>query len=88
MTIIIVGAKETHEKWLYTGLNLSKSRNMEYWLYISLFAAAVAVYAMINILMARMPNNKKMIWFAIVIIFPVIGPIIYLLRRKSIVEAS
>lgn len=61
---------------------------MDYWLYISLFAAAVAVYAMINILMTRMSNSKKMLWFVLVVLVPILGPIIYLVMRKSIVGAS
>lgn len=61
---------------------------MNYWLYISLFAAAIAVYAMINILMTRMSNNKKMLWFVLVVVLPIVGPLIYLLKRKSIAGAS
>ncbi|WP_420318549.1 PLDc N-terminal domain-containing protein [Ekhidna sp.] len=61
---------------------------MNYWLYISLFAAAIAVFSMVNVLLARMPNNKKALWFALVVIFPIVGPLIYLLKRKSIVETS
>ena len=61
---------------------------MDYWLYISLFAAAVAVYAMINILMTRMSNGKKMLWFVLVVLIPILGPIVYLLMRKSIAGAS
>lgn len=57
---------------------------MNIWVYIGVFAVAVAVYAMINILLARFSNNKKMIWFAIVVLVPVIGPLVYLLSRKSI----
>ncbi|MEQ6168810.1 PLD nuclease N-terminal domain-containing protein [Ekhidna sp. MALMAid0563] len=61
---------------------------MNYWLYISLFAAAIAVFAMVNVLLARMSNNKKALWFTLVVIFPIVGPLIYLLKRKSIVETS
>lgn len=57
---------------------------MNIWVYIGVFAVAVAVYAMINILMARFSINKKMIWFAIVVLVPVVGPLIYLFSKRSI----
>ncbi len=57
---------------------------MNIWVYVSVFAAAIAIYAMINILMARFSTNKKMIWFAVVVLVPLLGPLIYLLNRKSI----
>lgn len=60
---------------------------MNIWIFIGVFAAAVAVYAMINILMARFSTNKKMLWFAIVVLIPLVGPLAYLFSRKSI-EAS
>lgn len=61
---------------------------MNYWLFISLFAAALAVYAMINILMTRMSNRKKMLWFALAVLLPIVGPIIYLLKREAIARVS
>ncbi len=61
-----------------------KLKAMNYWVYIGVFAVAVAVYSMINILMARFSLNKKMLWFAIVVLIPVLGPMIYLFSRKSI----
>ncbi|WP_436516630.1 PLD nuclease N-terminal domain-containing protein [Ekhidna sp. To15] len=57
---------------------------MDIWVYVGVFAVAVAVYAMINILMARFSTNKKMLWFAIVVLFPVVGPLMYLISRKSL----
>ena len=59
---------------------------MNYWIFISVFAAAVAVYAMIDILRARIHNHRKMVWFAIIVIFPIVGPMIYLLKKRSLVE--
>lgn len=61
---------------------------MDYWIYVGVFAVAVAVYAMINILMARFPNNKKMLWFAIVVLVPIVGPLAYLFSKKSIEERA
>jgi uncharacterized membrane protein YhaH (DUF805 family) len=59
---------------------------MDYWMYISLLAAAIAVYAMVDILMARIANNRKMVWFALIVIIPIVGPMIYLLKKRSLVE--
>ena len=56
---------------------------MNYWIYLSIFAAAIAIFSMINILMNQMSFNKKMIWFAIVTLIPIIGPLIYLIRRNA-----
>lgn len=60
---------------------------MSYWLYIALFAAAVAVYAMVDILMTQISYNKKMVWFAIIVLLPIVGPMIYLFRKKSLAQS-
>lgn len=61
---------------------------MNSWIVISIFAAAIAIYAMLDILRSRMKVNRKMLWFAIVVVFPIVGPIIYLLKRKAIANAN
>lgn len=66
----------------YLGLKVNV---MDQWLIISVFAAAVAVYAMVDILMIRM-YKKKAIWFAIVVLIPIVGPILYLLKKKKLAE--
>lgn len=60
---------------------------MSYWLYIALFAAAVAVYAMVDILMTQISYNKKMVWFAIIVLLPIVGPMIYLFKKKSLAQS-
>mgnify|MGYP000465817606 CR=1 FL=1 len=60
---------------------------MSYWLYIALFAAAVAVYAMVDILMTQISYNKKMVWFAIIVLLPIVGPMIYLFKKKSLAKS-
>jgi len=67
----------------YLGLKVNV---MDQWLIISVFAAAVAVYAMVDILMIRMSYKKKAIWFAIVVLIPIVGPILYLLKKKKLAE--
>lgn len=67
----------------YLGLKVNV---MDQWLIISVFAAAVAVYAMVDILMIRMSYKKKALWFAIVVLIPLVGPILYLLKKKKLAE--
>jgi len=57
---------------------------MNYGLYLSLLAAAIAIYGMVDILMARMSNKNKMIWFAIVVVLPLVGALIYFIRKPSL----
>ncbi len=57
---------------------------MDYWLYIGIFAVALAVFSMIDILRIRMTNNQKIVWFAIVVLIPVIGPLVYIMKRKGL----
>ena len=61
-----------------------KTIEMDYWIYIGVFAAAIAVYAMINVLMGKFSARRRMIWFAIVVLMPVVGPLVYLLNGKAI----
>ena len=63
-----------------------KIKAMNSWIIISIFAAAIAIYAMLDILRSRMKINRKMLWFAIVVIIPIIGPLVYLLKRKAIAK--
>ena len=57
---------------------------MNYWIYFSIFVAALAIISMINVLMIRMSRNRKMLWFAIVTLVPVVGPIVYWFKRRSL----
>ncbi|MEQ9468061.1 MAG: PLD nuclease N-terminal domain-containing protein [Ekhidna sp.] len=61
---------------------------MDSWIIISIFAAAIAIYSMIDILQSRISLNRKMVWFAVVVIIPLIGPLVYLLKRKAIANAK
>lgn len=44
---------------------------------IGVVTVAIAIYAMINVVMSTLPREKKMMWFAIVVLIPLIGPIAY-----------
>ena len=61
-----------------------KTTKMDTYLYFALIAAALAIYAMVDISMRRYPMEKKMLWFPIVVLVPLVGPIVYYARRKSI----
>ena len=59
---------------------------MDYQLYLAILAAALAIHSMIDILMKSWPVKVRMIWFAIVVLLPVVGPLVYYIRRKSLIE--
>ncbi len=59
---------------------------MSYWLTLSIFAAAVAIISMVNILFSHLDSNRKMIWFAIVTLVPIVGPLVYFMKRKSLLR--
>lgn len=50
---------------------------------IALVAAAFAIWAMVSVAKSSLNTNQKVLWFAIVILFPLLGPIIYWFRFKS-----
>lgn len=58
---------------------------MNAWLIIAVFAAGLAVFVMVDILRVKMTYNKKMIWFAIVVLIPLVGPLLYLLRKRNLI---
>lgn len=60
---------------------------MDYQLYLAILAAALAIHSMIDILMKSWPVKLRMTWFAAVVLLPVIGPLAYYIRRKSLIEA-
>jgi len=57
---------------------------MDYWIYIAIFAAAIAIFSMINVLLNRMSVSKKMFWFALVTLVPILGPLFYLWKRNDL----
>lgn len=50
---------------------------------IGIIAVSLAVYSMIGISMSGMPKGKKMVWFAIVALIPIIGPLCYYIARPN-----
>jgi len=50
---------------------------------IGVVTVAIAIYAMIGVAMSTMNNNKKMIWFAIVVLIPLLGPAMYFILKPN-----
>lgn len=61
---------------------------MDNHIYFALVAAALGIYGMVDISMRPFPINRKMIWFPIVVLIPVIGPLLYFFNRKSITRVK
>ena len=59
---------------------------MNYQLYIATVAAALAIHSMIDILMKTWPVKVRIIWFALVVLLPILGPLAYYIRRKGLME--
>ena len=59
---------------------------MNYELYIAVLAAALAIHSMIDILMKAWPVKVRIIWFAVVVLLPVVGPLAYYIRRRALIE--
>lgn len=58
---------------------------MNFWIMIfSVVVVAIALYTMIDVLRTRMTSTRKMIWFAVVVLVPVLGPAIYFFNKESI----
>ena len=81
--------KENEGKFLHFWNNNTKKVNvMDNYIYFALVAATLAIYAMVDISMRNFSINKKMIWFPIVVLLPLIGPLTYFVRRRSILEKA
>lgn len=50
---------------------------------IGVIVVSLAIFAMISISMSGMPKEKKMIWFAVVVLIPLLGPVIYYIKRPD-----
>ncbi len=54
------------------------------WLIIGLVGASIAIYAMVDLSMRSYTKKTRMIWFPVVILIPILGPLFYFLNRKSL----
>mgnify|MGYP003680110396 CR=1 len=42
-----------------------------------LIAAAFVIWALVDLFNSRLETNKKVLWFALVILFPIVGSVLY-----------
>ncbi|MEQ9404077.1 MAG: PLDc N-terminal domain-containing protein [Cyclobacteriaceae bacterium] len=57
------------------------------WLIIGIVGASIAIYAMVDISMKSVSRKNRLIWFPIIIMIPIIGPLAYYYKRKSLIQA-
>lgn len=50
---------------------------------IAVIAAAFAIWALVSVAQSKLNTNQKVIWFAIVILLPILGPVIYWYKFKK-----
>lgn len=53
------------------------------WIIVGVVVVALAIYAMVSVSMSNMPKEKKMVWFAFVVLVPFIGPVVYYIKRPD-----
>ncbi len=51
---------------------------------IGLIVVTIAIYAMIDISNRNIRTKTKLIWFPIVVLMPLLGPLFYFLMRRSL----
>ncbi|WP_420581097.1 PLDc N-terminal domain-containing protein [Reichenbachiella sp.] len=50
---------------------------------IAVVAAAFAIWALVSVAKSNIKNDQKVIWFAVVILLPILGPIVYWFKHKK-----
>ena len=55
------------------------------WL-VGLIAAAIAIYAMVDLSLKNHTLKVRMIWFPIVILIPIVGPLVYYGMRNQLLN--
>ncbi|MEQ8336255.1 MAG: PLD nuclease N-terminal domain-containing protein [Cyclobacteriaceae bacterium] len=52
-------------------------------LIFGIVAVSLAIWAMLDVIRASMTMNHRILWMILVILFPVVGPLIYFLKGKK-----
>ena len=52
-------------------------------LIIGIIAVAFAIWAIVDVLRSNFKMNKRVLWLAIVILFPIIGPLVYYIKGRN-----
>ncbi len=50
---------------------------------LAVVTVALAIFSMMNVAMSNMSKNRQMIWFAIVVLIPFVGPIMYFVLQSK-----
>ncbi|MEO9804909.1 MAG: PLD nuclease N-terminal domain-containing protein [Reichenbachiella sp.] len=50
----------------------------------ALIVVSFAIWAMVDVAQGRMKTQQKAIWFAVVVLIPLLGPILYYFRRSNL----
>ncbi len=50
---------------------------------IAVIAASLAIWAIIDVIRGSMSMNLRILWIIVVILFPVVGPLIYFFKGKK-----
>ncbi|MEP5613595.1 MAG: PLDc N-terminal domain-containing protein [Cyclobacteriaceae bacterium] len=54
------------------------------WLILGIVGAAIAIFAMVDLSLRSYTRKIRLIWYPIVILIPVIGPLAYYFVRRSL----
>jgi len=60
----------------------SVSNSGLFWIVLGVVIVSLAIYAMVSISASHMERQKKIAWFAIVVLIPFVGPLAYFLLRS------
>lgn len=52
-------------------------------LIFGIVAVSLAIWAMLDVIRATMDMNHRILWMVLVILFPVVGPLIYFIKGKK-----
>ena len=52
-------------------------------LIFGIVAVSLAIWAMLDVIRATMDMNHRILWMVLVILFPIVGPLIYFIKGKK-----
>ena len=52
-------------------------------LIFAIVAVSLAIWAMLDVIRASMAMNHRILWMILVILFPIVGPLIYFIKGKK-----
>ncbi len=52
-------------------------------LIIGILAVSLAIWALLDVIRASMDMNHRILWMVLVVLFPVVGPLIYFIKGKK-----